>query len=122
MIIEAHLVNLTPHDITVVMADSDKAFTISPSGVIARCQTEYTTVAQVVAGGDTFNIRERYFNDPQDLPDPVEGTLYIVSRIVAEACADSRDDLLMVDGTIRDALGRIVGCEAFARWPVKEGN
>ena len=122
MIIEAHLVNLTPHDITVVMADTDETFTISPSGVIARCQTEYTTVAQVVAGGDTFNIRERYFNDPQDLPDPVEGTLYIVSRIVAEACADSRDDLLMVDGTIRDALGRIVGCEAFARWPVKEGN
>ena len=115
---KAHLVNLTPHDINVVIADTDgETFTIAPSGIIARCQTEYTTVAQVVSGGDPFNIRERYFNEPQDLPDPVEGTLYIVSRIVAEACADSRDDLLMVDTTMRDALGRIIGCEAFARWP-----
>jgi len=117
MIFDADLKNLTAHDITVEMADSDESFTIAPSGIIARCQTEYTTVAQVVAGGDQFNIRERYFNEPQDLPDPVEGTLYIVSRIVAEACADSRDDLLMVDGTIRDENGRIIGCEAFARWP-----
>ncbi len=117
---KAHLRNLTPHDITVKVADTDESFTITPSGVVARCQTEYITVAQVVGGGDPFNVRERYFNEPQDLPDPVEGTLYIVSRIVAEACADSRDDLLMVDGTIRDENGRIIGCEAFARWPVKE--
>lgn len=121
----AHLVNLTPHDITIQMADQhteyfstlNKSFTIAPSGVVARCKTEYNTVAQVVAGGDVFNIRERYFNEPQDLPEPKEGTLYIVSRIVAEACAGVRNDLLMVDGTIRDEKGRIIGCEAFARWP-----
>lgn len=117
---EAHLVNLTPHDITVQMADSDESFTIAPSGVVARCKTEYTTPAQVVAGGDTFNIRERYFNEPQDLPDPQEGTLYIVSRIVAEACANVRNDLLMVDGVIRDEKGRPIGCEAFARWPTNK--
>ena len=114
---EAHLVNLTPHDITIQMADLNESFTIAPSGVVARCKTEYNTVAQVVAGGDVFNIRERYFNEPQDLPDPKSGTLYIVSRIVAEACGGVRDDLLMVDGTIRDENGRIIGCEAFARWP-----
>lgn len=116
----AHLVNLTPHDITIQMADSRRSFTIAPSGVVARCKTEYDTVAQVVAGGDSFNIRERYFNEPQDLPDPQEGTLYIVSRIVAEAMAGVRNDLLMVDGTIRDPNGRIIGCEAFARWPTQE--
>lgn len=116
----AHLVNLTPHDINIKMSDEDGFFTIAPSGVVARCNTEYNTVAQVVAGGDVFNIRERYFNEPQDLPDPQEGTLYIVSRIVAEACAGVRNDLLMVDGTIRDENGRIIGCEAFARWPTQE--
>jgi len=111
------LLNLTPHDISVRDVDGE-FFCIRPSGIVARCETEYNTVAQVVAGGDTFNIRERYFNEPQNLPDPVEGTLYIVSRIVAEACANVRNDLLMVDGTIRSKDGRIIGCEAFARWPL----
>ena len=113
----AHLVNLTPHDINIKMSDEEGFFTIAPSGVVARCKTEYNTVAQVVAGGDTFNIRERYFNEPQDLPEPKEGTLYIVSRIVAEAMSGVRNDLLMVDGVIRDENGRPIGCEAFARWP-----
>ena len=113
----AHLVNCTPHDINIKMSDEDGFFTIAPSGVVARCKTEYNTVAQVVAGGDTFNIRERYFNEPQDLPDPKEGTLYIVSRIVAEAMSGVRNDLLMVDDVIRDENGRPIGCEAFARWP-----
>ena len=116
----AHLVNCTPHDINIKLSDEDGFFTIAPSGFLPRCKTEYNTVAQVVAGGDAFNIRERYFGEVKDLPDPKEGTLYIVSRIVAEAMSGVRNDLLMVDGTIREEVnGRmvVVGCEAFARWP-----
>jgi len=119
----AHLVNCTAHDINIKMADEDTFFTIAPSGFLPRCKTEYNTVAQVVAGGDTFNIRERYFGEVKDLPEPQEGTLYIVSRIVAEAMSGVRNDLLMVDGTIREVVsGKVitVGCEALARWPTQE--
>ena len=114
------LKNLTTHDINIQIAGTDELFCIKPSSIVARCKTEYTTVEQVTCGGDTFNIRERYFNEPTDLPEPQDGVLYIVSRIVAEACADVRTDLLMVDETMRDSDGRIIGCKAFARWPVKD--
>ena len=115
-----HLINLTPHDINVRMANEDAFFTIAPTGVVARCDTEYNTVEQITAGGDVFNLRERYFNEPRNLPAPQENTLFIVSRIVAEALANERDDLIFVDTTIRDDDNRIIGCEAFARWPVED--
>ena len=98
------------------MANEDAFFTIAPTGVVARCDTEYNTVEQITAGGDVFNLRERYFNEPRNLPAPQENTLFIVSRIVAEALANERDDLIFVDTTIKED-NRIIGCEAFARWP-----
>jgi len=121
------IINLTQHDINILLAGTNKFYCIPPSGIVARCATEYTTVAQVrseeVIDGDeyeqTFNVRERYFNEPTDLPAPQDGVLYIVSRIVAEACANVRSDLLMVDATIKEGRN-IVGCEAFARWPVTQ--
>mgnify|MGYP003649494106 CR=1 FL=1 len=119
MMTNMKLKNLTIHDINIQIAGTDELFCIKPSSIVARCKTEYTTVEQVTCGGDTFNIRERYFNEPTDLPEPQDGVLYIVSRIVAEACADVRTDLLMVDETMRDSDGRIIGCKAFARWPVE---
>ena len=48
------------------------------------------------------------------LPNEQEGVLYIVSRITAEALPN-RDDLLMVDGTVRDDGGRIIGCTGFSQ-------
>ena len=53
------------------------------------------------------------FGEISGLPAPVEGTVYVVSRIVAEACKN-RDDLLIVDDTVRDEDGRIIGCRALA--------
>lgn len=121
------IINLTKHDINIYQAGTDKFYCIPPSLIIARCATEYTTVAQVTHREviddeeyeTTFNVRERYFSEPTDLPAPQDGVLYIVSRIVAEACANVRNDLLMVDATLYE--GRvIIGCEAFARWPVTQ--
>ena len=42
-----------------------------------------------------------------------EGTFYVVSRIAAEAMPE-RDDLLLVDGTVRGDSGQIIGCTGFA--------
>ena len=44
-----HLINLTPHDINVRMTNEDAFFTIAPTGVVARCDTEYNTVDQINA-------------------------------------------------------------------------
>ena len=48
-----------------------------------------------------------------NLPDYEEGVYYIVSALVANAYPE-RKDLLMVNETIRDDDGRIIGCKSFA--------
>ena len=54
------------------------------------------------------------FGAVEGLPDPEEGVVWIVSRVVAEA-AKERDDLLVTDDAVRDDQGRIIGCRALAR-------
>ena len=127
------LINLTSHDINIKLGDEhrDNFMTIPPAGTVARCNTDFKevdeiTIERVVDGwfqGIKTPIRERFFQQPYDLPEPKEGTYFIVSRIVAEACANVRDDLLIVDGTIREKVdGKmvVVGCEGLARWPKNE--
>jgi len=117
------LVNLTPHDINIKLENQDAFMSIAPSGIVTRCDTDYKNVDSIIVNGETFDIRERFFKQPYDLPEPKEGTYFIVSRIVAEACANVRDDLLIVDGTIREKVdGRmvVVGCEGLAQWPKSE--
>ena len=53
-----------------------------------------------------------WYDGHDEFPNEVEGTYYIVSRLVAENAKD-RDDFLMVHRTVRDSDGRIVGCTAF---------
>jgi len=120
------LLNLTSHDVNIKLSDEyeDKFLRIPPTGTVARCNTDFDdvdniTIEKVVDGffqGIKLPIRERHFLQPYDLPEPKEGTYFIVSRIVAEACANVRDDLLIVDGTIKEGR-EIIGCEGLARWP-----
>lgn len=52
-----------------------------------------------------------------DMPEPVEGTVYVVSQITAVALkAQGRtDDVYIVDQTVRNNEGRIIGCRGFAQ-------
>ena len=123
--------NCTSHDINVKLTDAnDIAFNddcewmvFKPSGVVARCDTEFVVVGSVTVDNNhmeshvTIPIRERRFGEPYNLPDPQDGVLFIVSRIVAEACAGVREDLLIVDDVIRNEQGNPIGCKALARWP-----
>ena len=123
--------NCTSHDVNVKLTDAnDIAFNddcewmvFKPSGIVARCDTDFAVVGSVTVDNNyreshvTIPIRERRFGEPYNLPDPQYGVLLIVSRIVAEACAGVRSDLLIVDGIIRNEQGHPIGCEALARWP-----
>lgn len=54
------------------------------------------------------------YGAPIGLPDEEEGTLLVVSKIVADA-APGRSDLVMPDLVVRDDAGRIVACRGLAR-------
>jgi hypothetical protein len=112
-------VNTTPHAIT-ILADGGSV-TIDTSDVSIRVASETTCDEVTFVGPLLVEIRKRKFTSvtyseggvEMPLPPEQEGVLYIVSRITAEALP-GRSDLLMVDGTVRDDDGRIIGCTGFS--------
>lgn len=78
-------------------------------GTPARVAAETRQVGEV----NGIPVNRVTLGEVQDLPDAQPGVGYIVSRIVAEA--SGRADLYIVDFTVRDARGRIIGCKALAQ-------
>lgn len=102
------LVNLTPHEINLVR-DGEIVETVKPSGVIARV----SVTSEIVGEINGFEVRKNTYSEVVGLPERAENTIYIVSALVAQAAKD-RDDLVVTDGAVRDAEGRIIGCTGFA--------
>ena len=74
-------INCTPHE--VVLNDGT---TFAPSGVCPRISSGYTEP-------DANGVATPTFGEVEGLPEPQEGTLYIVSGMVLSAVKD-RDDLV----------------------------
>lgn len=125
------IINLTPHlvalystaDVVETQQGQYKALTLKegaqplavfPSKGVARATATKAVVDQLEVAGQVVAVNATTYGSPEGLPEPVEGTYYIVSALTAQAAKD-RHDLLIVDGTVRDADGRICGCTAFGR-------
>jgi hypothetical protein len=105
------IVNLTPHPITLRLADGDHTL---PSAGVARTASTPGTLGErdfgfaspvVVAEATTYG-------EVEGLPAPAPGVVYIVSAIVLSRC-QGRNDVYgpgtgPADGAIRDESGRIV--------------
>lgn len=105
------IVNLTPHD--VVVYNGDEVIARYPSAGAARVsQTDE-------AAGELSGVPlvRTVFGEVENLPDPQDGVMLVVSAITATAAKASgrrTDDLLLPANPVRDAQGRIIGCRAFA--------
>lgn len=110
------IVNLTPHAIT-VLKNGEEIAVYETSGSIARCESKTVAVGEI-AGIPLTETRfgKLYLIDrnrvKHELPEQQDGTFYIVSALVARAA--QRDDFVIVNDTVRDDDGRIVGCQSFA--------
>lgn len=116
-----NIVNLTPHPIVLVTENGNR-WTFPSSGVcrVATSAGALEDVAGIpvpVAGATTFGQIE-------GLPAPVDGTVFIVSGMVASALVQqgvrNRADVLVPgtgpqEGAVRDAEGRIVGVTRLVR-------
>lgn len=81
-----NMINLTPHVINVRRADgSELAF--APTAPAARVATSQVEVSEV----DGIPVRRNTFGQVENLPEPQEGTVYIVSLVVLQAVAGRRD-------------------------------
>ena len=109
--------NLTPHEIKLVL-ENGKTLSVPPSGVVVRCEVRRERVGSLLVDGMEIPINRTIFGEIQNLPEPQEGTVYLVSSIVAQAAVQQfphRDDIFIVDDTVRDEKGRIIGARALVR-------
>ena len=106
--------NLTPHRINLISGTGSELFHIDSYGVV-RLHENKEVLKQI----GEININHKRYLEAEGLPDMVynsanvNNTYYIVSARVANAI--DRDDLLIVDDTVRNEKGQIIGCKAFAR-------
>lgn len=123
----AKLINMTPHTITVyatndctevtkgsykslVLKEGAEPTMILPSEGVARASSSKELLYTI----DSIPIYKTVYGSPEGLPEPAPNTYIIVSALTAQS-APERKDLLIIDGAVRDAEGRIVGCTAFGR-------
>lgn len=107
------VVNLTPHEVK-VYGDDDVVIASFPSRGQARARQHDVPVGEI----KSIPVVETGFGEVTGLPEPAEGTVFIVSVITvnaARAQGRTTDDLLITSNAVRDGQGRIIGCRAFAR-------
>lgn len=105
------IINLTPHSINLVQ-EGKVVSTIEPSGVVARCSQQDVRVGSL-AGVPLYSTS---YGEVSGLPEKEDGVCYVVSLLVAQNVPSSRDDVLITVKAVRDAQGRIVGCEGLSRF------
>jgi hypothetical protein len=107
---ETKIINLTPHEVVVVGGNGEVLAKFPPSGQIARCAVTRTQTGNI----NGIPVSKSVMGEIQDLPGEEDDTVYIVSRVVAEAAKGMRYDLVIPDDAVRDDQGRIIGCRGFA--------
>lgn len=129
--------NLTPHEIVLVRGSETGeivGFTgfghkqteakysilrVLPSeGVVRASQLDKPAGTLHLEGGVSVELISTEFGEVSGLPEPQTDTMYVVSVIAASAAkaqGRSTEDLLLVADTVRDAEGKILGCQKFAR-------
>lgn len=102
------LVNLCPHDITIVDDDGNVIIKVPhEEGRLARVsQTEIPVENRL---GIPIPVRRREFGTVTGLPDPEPGVAYIVSAMVLGNC-HGRTDVYSPGRLIRDANGQPTQC------------
>ena len=106
------IVNLTPHSLT--LHGESGSITVAPSGNTARLAVSRVLVGTLALEGITLTIVRPTMGEITGLPDPVEGTVYVVSAMVAEKA--KRADVLAPGELVRDSAGNVVGAKGLTTY------
>lgn len=116
------IVNLTPH--TIYLDTGDRRIEFLSQGLARVASTTHQLGSlEVEVNGETVKVpvSGTRFGEVTGLPDPVEGTVYLTSALVAEAATKAgRTDVLAPgtgpnDGAIRDEANRLLAVTRFVR-------
>ncbi len=103
------LINLTPHEVTILDEGNKVLKVIKPSGAVARISTSTKEMEPI----DGVKITLTTFDHVNGLPDSEFGTFFIVSQMVKNSpLCIYRKDLLVPSEVVRDN-GKILGCKSL---------
>lgn len=102
------VINLTSHDVNVYDYSGNMIKVYKPSGLEARVDYGWERIDYV---DDIVPIVIQKDTKVVELPEPIEGVMFIVSNYVFNYCSD-RKDLLAPANKVK-INGRDVGCRSF---------
>ena len=105
--------NLTPHAIHIHTV-SGQELIVDPEPVAARCSQTESIIDTLSFNGQKIAVSQIQLGAVENLPEFEEGTILVVSRIVAEA-AKGRTDIYIPGPAIRDDQGRIIGSKGLSK-------
>ncbi|MGQ0775180.1 MAG: hypothetical protein ACT4NY_12295 [Pseudonocardiales bacterium] len=108
--------NLTPHPVTIITDAGSVHLPSEPGCTLQVEETQEVTEPVFVEGLPVPTVRV-IGGSAVDLPEPAPDTLFVVSRVIAEARPD-RTDLLVPYDLVRDAAGRVIACRSLARMAI----
>lgn len=101
------IINATPHDIVIVGEKENRV--IKSIGLTIRLQSETVQTGNI----DGIPLTKTVYGGTL-LPLQIDGTVYIVSKMVAEAYPQ-RKDFYIVNETVHDENGKIIGCRSLSQ-------
>jgi hypothetical protein len=109
------LVNCTPHELRIRLGDGE-FLTLPPSGDVARCAETRVDCGwiEVGSGQEIVKVSSALFGEVTGLPEPEYAKVFVVSLLVAQAVKGDRADVYATGPAIRDAEGRIIGCNGLS--------
>lgn len=114
-----NLINLTPHSVDIhLCGDGDGGvITVPPSGAVARVAETRADAGAVTVDGADVPVSVASYGATEGLPDPAPGKIFIVSALVLAAVGATRRDVVAPGPAVRDAEGRIIGCQGLSGGP-----
>lgn len=122
-------VNMCPHKLVIAAEDATAAdinqgkkilLTLEPSGTVARVDVDTQVTSYLARGPEedtgTYGavpVFKAQMGSVQHLPAPEDGTIYVVSFLVAQAAA--REDVLSPGELIRGEDGMPIACRGLAQ-------
>ena len=106
-----NLINLPPHDVKLFHGCEEHVF--PNAGTVARVASR-SEFSHTVNG---LPVHKTIYGKIENLPERVEGTIYIVALLVAQVLGGSRSDVICPDtgpdSAVRDGKGLIAGVKRF---------
>lgn len=109
-------INLTPHALYVKDLNGEYITILPDAEGPARVIYDHLPPEQVTIGGSEVAVAVAGpVKEIVGLPDPRPDMVFVVAKAVADAAPRGRGDLMSPGRLLRDAEGKVIGCDGLTR-------